>query len=136
MSYKPEKSMDQVEQELQYAVRQRIDQLLGTIEGIGTMYVEPGDVVLVTLKDDMEQHELTALKKMLSSVFSSNTGLFTSDNIEFKILKKVENNEKENNEKEDNEKERGGAQDKVQDLTSRIEKLERKIEELVFSSKD
>lgn len=90
MTYTPKKPIEQEQEELEIQVSKRIDELLSSIKQIGSMYVEPGDVVVVQVDDDASPEMINHLQKVLSTVFKENKGVFVPDNIEFKILKKEE----------------------------------------------
>lgn len=82
-----------------------IEEVLSAIKGIGSMYVEPGDVIVVQYDEKTTEEEVLRLQKVLKHVFNNNAGLFISENIEFKIIKKGESDGSKNEEIEGLKKE-------------------------------
>lgn len=116
MTYTPKKTTEQENIEIEIRVSRRIDELLGSIKSIGSMYVEPGDIVLVQVDDEASQETLANIQKMLSKVFKDNKGVFTTDSIQFKVLKKGESD--------------GSKNEEIEGLKKEIEQLKAKLNNL------
>jgi len=111
MTYSPKKPIKQEQEEIEIKVSKRIDELLSSIKQIGSMYVEPGDIVIVQVSNDASPEMISHLQKMLSAVFKHNRGIFVPESIQFKILKKQELYH-------------------YNDIESQIEKLQQEVQEL------
>lgn len=88
MTYIPKKPIEQENLEIEIKVSKRIDEILSSIKQVSSMYVEPGDIVLVQVDSDADEQTISHLQHMLSQVFKENKGILTTDSVQFKILKK------------------------------------------------
>jgi len=117
MSYTPKAGQ---EENIENLVAKRIDEILRSVKGVSNMYVEPGDVIIFTVSEDTDEKTVFNLRKVLSSVFDQNKGLFVTDNITFKVVKRGESDgagQKENEETVQLKQE-------IQRLKERLESLE------------
>jgi hypothetical protein len=122
MTYSPKKTIEEEQEEIEIKVSKRIDELLASIKQVGSMYVEPGDVVLVQVDKDTTNEMMANLQKMLSKVFKDNKGIFTTDNIEFKVIKKGESDGQQSKEIEDLKKEVEQLKTQLQNLQGFVSK--------------
>jgi polyhydroxyalkanoate synthesis regulator phasin len=120
MTYTPKKSIEQEQEELDIKVSRRIDEILSSIKQVGSMYVEPDDILLVQVDEDMSELAISNLQKLLSAVFKDNKGIFTTDKVEFKVIKKGELYTEEDSVIESLKKE-------ISDLKAEIENLKKQI---------
>jgi hypothetical protein len=120
MTYTPKKSIEQEQEELDIKVSRRIDEILSSIKQIGSMYVEPDDILLVQVDESMSELAISNLQKLLSAVFKDNKGIFTTDKVEFKVIKKGELYTEEDSVIESLKKE-------ISDLKAEIENLKKQI---------
>lgn len=81
MTYKPTSNKEEVEA----LVQQRIEEILSKIDRVTTMYVEPGDTVVVHLKEGTTESQVEALHAQMQYLFADNKGLIDGDNIIVKI---------------------------------------------------
>jgi tRNA(Ser,Leu) C12 N-acetylase TAN1 len=76
---------------LDFLVSKKIDEILSRIQNVSSLYVEPGDTVLVTIdKDGLDENYILNLKKLFSSLFSENGGVFLSEGVSVQVVKKGE----------------------------------------------
>jgi hypothetical protein len=122
MTYSPKKTIEEEQEEIEIKVSKRIDELLSSIKQVGSMYVEPGDVVLVQVDEDATNEMMANLQKMLSKVFKDNKGIFTTDKIEFKVIKKGESDGQQSKEIEDLKKEVEQLKTQLQNLQGFVSK--------------
>ena len=122
MTYTPKKTIEQEQEEIEIKVSKKIDELLSSIKQVGSMYVEPGDVVLVQVDKEASHETMAILQKMLSKVFKDNKGIFTTDNIQFKVLKKGESDGDKNEEIESLKKEVEQLKAQLQNLQGFVSK--------------
>lgn len=80
--------------DLEALVEARVKEIIGSMKSINTMYVEPGDVVIVSVSNEADESTLHHLKNVLSKVFNENKGVFVTENIEFSVIKKSDKTEK------------------------------------------
>lgn len=120
MTYTPKKSPSEEQEELDIKVSRRIDEILSSIKQVGSMYVEPNDIILVQVDDNTTDQMITNLQKMLSKVFQDNKGLFVPNNIQFKVIKKEESDTWPRDEIEDLKRE-------LEDLRKQVQNLENLI---------
>lgn len=116
MGYKPKNATIDKE-ELDSKFHEKMINMLSSIKGIGSMYVEPGDIVVTYVKNDAPDEVVWKLQDMLSKVFKDNKGIVISDDFEFKLYKKEEQ-ENENNKR------------KIKDLEGEIKNLKKRLEKL------
>jgi hypothetical protein len=122
MTYTPKKTIEEEQEEIEIKVSKKIDELLASIKQVGSMYVEPGDVVLVQVDKDTTNEMMANLQKMLSKVFKDNKGIFTTDKIEFKVIKKGESDGQQSKEIEDLKKEVEQLKTQLQNLQGFVSK--------------
>jgi polyhydroxyalkanoate synthesis regulator phasin len=120
MTYTPKKSIEEEQQELDIKVSRRIDEILSSIKQVGSMYVEPNDIILVQVDDNTTDQMVTNLQKMLSKVFKDNKGLFVPNNIQFKVIKKEESDTWPRDEIEELKRELDDLRKQVQNLENLI----------------
>lgn len=118
MTYTPKKSIEEEQQELDIKVSKRIDEILSSIKQVGSMYVEPDDVVLVQVDESASELAIANLQKLLAAVFKDNKGIFTTNKVEFKIIKKGESYTEDKSEIESIKKE-------ISDLKAEIENIKK-----------
>jgi polyhydroxyalkanoate synthesis regulator phasin len=116
MTYTPKKSPSEEQEELDIKVSRRIDEILSSIKQVGSMYVEPNDIILVQVDDNTTDQMITNLQKMLSKVFQDNKGLFVPNNIQFKVIKKEESDT--------------WPRDEIEDLKRELEDLKKQVQNL------
>lgn len=116
MTYKPRDA--DFDQKVEGLVKSRVDQILNSIKIVSSMYIEPGDIVLVQVDEEADESTLHNIQKLMSQVFTSNKGVLTSDSIDFKILRRGENNGYQ--EIEENKK----LKEKVYHLEERLKSIE------------
>lgn len=83
------------EEDLQNKVDAKILEILNSIRQVSSMYVEPDDTIVVTVSQDMEDQDINRLQQIFKSLFRDNKGIFLTEGIEVKIIKKGESYEKE-----------------------------------------
>lgn len=104
------------EQEIDALVLRRMDELLGRVKGISNLYVEPGDIVVVTVDQDTQPEMLRDLRRVLQTIFNQNSGVFVTEEITFQVLKRGKDAGKEDEDKE--------AEQEITDAKERIAKAE------------
>jgi hypothetical protein len=116
MSYQPKTGK---QEDLENMVSKRIDEMLGSIKSVSTMYVEPGDVVVVKVSDRVNDQEASKLQQILGSVFNKNKGVFLAEDIDISIVKRGEIVE---------DVEKTMLREQVADLERRLRIIEAKLE--------
>lgn len=76
--------------DLNSLVSQKLDEILSSVEKVSSMYVEPGDVILVTVDKNADQKILGEIKKVMSSIFKDNGGMFINSDVNIQVVKKEE----------------------------------------------
>lgn len=112
MSYKP--NLQEVELDILFS--KKIDEMMSSIKQVGSMYVEPGDVILVKVNDDADDETLNFIKKVMSNTFKENPGFFLTNDIDIQVLRRSE------------EFKEGISQ--IEKLKNAIQELEARISEL------
>ena len=81
MTYKPEANRDEVEAKVQA----RLEEILTSMVRVTTMYVEPGDTVIVHLKEGTSPEDAQYIGKQLKHLFPDNGGMIDAENTIVKI---------------------------------------------------
>lgn len=75
------------------AVEDRVAELLEGIKGLGSLYVEPGDLVIVSVDKDIEDEKLEMISRAMRSMFGENPGIIIPGGAEITVVKKSERKE-------------------------------------------
>lgn len=76
------------EEQFQKAVEDRVKELLGTIKGLGSLYVEPGDLIVVSVDEDIKTETLEMISRAMRSMFNESPGLIVPGSIGFTVVKR------------------------------------------------
>lgn len=90
MTYRPRPEGRFEQEQIEAAVSRRIDELLKSVSSVSSLYVEPGDVLLVQVDDEADMRTMSQLQHLLKDIFQENRGLLTPESISFKVLRKSE----------------------------------------------
>ena len=81
MTYKPEANKDETEAKVQA----RLEEILSSMVRVTTMYVEPGDTVIVHLKEGTSPEDAQYIGKQLKHLFPDNPGMVDAESTIVKI---------------------------------------------------
>lgn len=87
MGYRP-MSDEAVEIKAEALANQKLKEMIEKISAVETMYVEPGDIVVIRVDDEADQETMQNISQIASKIFRENKGMLIPDHMDLKIIKK------------------------------------------------